>query len=245
MINYGYEYFCGANVVVQLNDTPLLECAGLRYSIMESKRPLYGYSSRKFDAVAAGQILVEGSLLVNYVDQHYIMRAISQAASDSIGPTILQGDDLLDAIKDDQNASLALSEYANDPIKNSDVASALVRRYWESPTDSYNPFSSAVGSAVTYQNPHWMLSGSVNIKVTFGDREAYGSGDGITHYVLNAVNFTGRSQVIEISENVIVEEYPFFARDVVSIAKRYTQVYDRLKEETTLTEVSGLNSNSR
>jgi hypothetical protein len=240
MVNYGYEYFCGANVVVQVNNMPLLECAGLRYSVMESKRPLYGYSSRKFDAVAAGQILVEGALLVNYVDQHYLMKAISNGSEVvSEGPTILQGDQLLDSISDDRAASLAVNEYATNPIVNSDIASALVQRYWESGRNLSEIGSGGGGATlpVWYDNPHWMLSGSVNIKVTFGDREAYAGGNGVTHYTLRTVNFTGRSQVIEISENVIVEEFPFFARDVVSVRNRYTTVYNSLSEETQHTKL--------
>ena len=73
---YPYEYFCGANVVIEVEDQPLFECAGLTMSIKESKIPFYGYSSRHFDAVGSGQVLVQGSLLLNYIHNDYLFRSI-------------------------------------------------------------------------------------------------------------------------------------------------------------------------
>ena len=74
---YPYEYFCAANTVLYFNGMPALEVAGLTYAIREGKRPIYGYSSRHFDGVARGQVLVEGTILVNLVKFAYLMSTIN------------------------------------------------------------------------------------------------------------------------------------------------------------------------
>ena len=76
MALYPYEYFCGANTVIEVEGQPLFECAGLSFSIRESKVPFYGYSSRHFDAVGSGQVLVQGSLIINYIHNNYLYESI-------------------------------------------------------------------------------------------------------------------------------------------------------------------------
>jgi len=73
---FGYSYFSGANVFVKLNGIPALETAGITYSVQESTAPIYGYSSRIFDAVAMGQKIVRGSFVINFIAPNYIARMI-------------------------------------------------------------------------------------------------------------------------------------------------------------------------
>jgi len=77
---YGFEYFAGANVTVKVGDMTILEASGISVDYQNSKRPIYGYSSRYFDAVAEGQSLVTGTLLVNYVHQDYLFHVIEMEA---------------------------------------------------------------------------------------------------------------------------------------------------------------------
>ena len=73
---YGYSYFSGANVFVRLNGMPALETAGITYSVQESTAPIYGYSSRIFDAVAMGQKIIRGSFVINFISPNYVARLI-------------------------------------------------------------------------------------------------------------------------------------------------------------------------
>ena len=71
-------------------------------------------------------------------------------------------------------------------------------------------------------NPHDRFEG-INISVAFGaesDVKPYGK----TAVLLRDVHFTGRSNVIRIDEDVFVEAYPFFARDVFSTRNPYREV---------------------
>lgn len=73
---FGYSYFSGANVFIKINGIPALETAGITYSVQESTAPIYGYSSRIFDAVAMGQKIIRGSFVINFIAPNYIARII-------------------------------------------------------------------------------------------------------------------------------------------------------------------------
>jgi hypothetical protein len=78
---FGYSYFSGANCFVKLNGMPALEMAGISYQVQESTQPIYGYSSRIFDAVAMGQKIVRGNFVINFVSPNYIARMIDVSRS--------------------------------------------------------------------------------------------------------------------------------------------------------------------
>lgn len=81
-----YEYFSGANVTIKLNDKDLVECAGISYSISNSKQPVYSYESVQFDAVLTGREIVEGRFVINYKSPNYLYNLI-RSNSTSISPT--------------------------------------------------------------------------------------------------------------------------------------------------------------
>jgi len=75
---YGYDYFCGANIYVKINGVPAVEIAGISYQVQESTAPIYGYSSRIFDAVAMGQKIVRGNLVINFIHPNYLAQIIER-----------------------------------------------------------------------------------------------------------------------------------------------------------------------
>lgn len=76
---FGYSYFSGANCFVKINGIPALEMAGISYQVQESTSPIYGYSSRIFDAVAMGQKLVRGNFVINFISPNYLARIIDSS----------------------------------------------------------------------------------------------------------------------------------------------------------------------
>lgn len=221
---YGYEYFCGANVVIEIEGMPVLEACGLRVSIGESKRPIYGYSSRHFDAVASGQVLAEGALLINYVDHNYLFRAIekglkdtNQFRSDDPPPLIDTAAELRDQLMDEGNAQRLALQYFQDPQGNAAIGQAMR-------SARYVPLATANRRAPV-PNPHDSFAG-LDIRVTFGDREAYNFYGGLTNCVIQNVHFLGRSMQIGVSEEVILEEFPFFARDIQHLIDSRVLTYE-------------------
>ena len=72
----GYEYYSGANVLVYLDGKEITECAGISYVVQNSQQPVYGYSSELYDMVLPGRTIVQGNLLINYVEPNYLLSLI-------------------------------------------------------------------------------------------------------------------------------------------------------------------------
>lgn len=209
MARYGFDYFSGANVIVYLQEMPLLECAGFTYEISESKRPIYGYASRYFDAVARGQVLVQGELLVNYVHQDYLFTATNLALGNA-GLTVPESPDDSPVNEADMEDMLSvLSEVGVE--QGTGVIDAAIKEFW---TDTTSNPSSDINNTYNLHD----ASGGFDIRVAFGFQDDFNARSGQTGLLLSGVHFLGRGQRIEIDENTIVERYTFFARNVYSKA---------------------------
>ncbi len=71
-----YQYFSGANTYIEVNGKPLLECAGISYSLQNSQQPIYGYGSTVFDAVLPGREIIQGNFVINYTEPNYIVNLL-------------------------------------------------------------------------------------------------------------------------------------------------------------------------
>lgn len=194
--HYGYEYFCGANVVVELNGIGVTEVVGLSYDLMENRIPIYQYSSRFFNGMANGQVLVEGELLINYVHQDYLMHALEVSRNQQAEDLITQRESL---------TMLNTAAAGSPGIQ--EAASALRNNYWTTP-------SSPKGIRRTIGNPN-DLNLATSIKITFGERNK-DQPDGFSSLILDSVYFRGRGTPIQITENVIIERYSFIARNIIA-----------------------------
>jgi hypothetical protein len=204
---YPFDYFCGANVTVRIDDFPILECAGFSYTILESKRPIYAYHSRHYDAVARGQVLVQGSILINYVHQDYLYKAMVLAQNKKNNvlteiPTGLPLESKFETIRDyddfvEYMAVQRLNLWVNNTVK--------------IPSSIGNTFSMHDGG------------NGYNIKVAFGNQsDIYPNGQ--TGLLLTGVAFTGRGISIQVDAETIVEQYSFIARNVWTTTNPYVKV---------------------
>jgi hypothetical protein len=210
---FGFEYFCGANVLIRIGDMPLLEATGLSLSIQESKRPIYGYSSRHFDAVASGQVLVQGQLIINYVHQDYLWHAIKAGLG-------LEDDQALNTDIPSVDVEDYMASLGENPETDGQFIAALKNQFW-TPGVATGAARSALNDT---KNPHDGFSG-LNLRVTFGDQDLSLKDSGKTGIMVKDVYFMGRSNVISISEDVIVEAYPFIARDMYSLRANRVSIY--------------------
>ena len=214
---FDYEYFCGSNTVVHLGNTAVLEAAAISYSIQESKRPIYGYSSRHFDAVARGQVIIQGSLIVNFIHQDYLYRVLQVAKREDV---ILQTDEFVntkDLPPGDSFRKALLNDTVinkNDPnftlVQEQELLKIYQDQIWGSLEEDSTPAGMISNLGLHDRND------GVNIKITFGLQDFSTSYNGRANRVLSDVFFTGHGMAIQINENTIVEEYSFFARDVFS-----------------------------
>jgi predicted ATP-dependent protease len=202
------------------------EAAGISFSIRESRLPLYGYSSRHFDAMARGQVIVQGSLIVNYIHQDYLFRIIESGREqgtgfETVNPNVVTQIDslqaqaeLLDALQNEEAAKSFNNQILSDPDRNRDLIQAMQGSIWGSGAPIFGVAPrGATAIDPTGLNPHDMNS-SVQIKITFGARSPFNNSNGSTGLLLSGVHFVSRGVPVRIDEEVIVEEYGFLARNV-------------------------------
>ena len=201
MSSYGFEYFCGANMLIKVGDMPLLEATGLSISVQESKRPIYGYSSRHFDSVASGQVLVQGQLAVNYVHQDYLYHAIRAGLNLSTAQSVPKSTLSQGQIDD------YMSELGKSPEAESKYIEELKQTFWSQTNVNQQKLNNTT-------NPFDLFSG-INLEVIFGEQEL--ASGGVTGFLVHQIHFTGRATTMQVSEDVILEVYPFFARDIRSL----------------------------
>lgn len=172
-----YQYYSGANVWVEIEDQAILEVAALSVQKTDSSTPVYGYSSVLFDAVAAGQRIVQGSLIINYIRPDYLYHAIAYSRSKKMIPP-----------------------------------------------GEFDPYAPALGGAIS--SPEQINLNTVGglEPIVFSDTNSVfdvGPVDIVARFagqylerILSAY-FIGEGKRIQIDEQTIVEEYTFFARDII------------------------------
>ncbi len=205
-------YKCGAQCTVHVNGYPILETVGISYQLQESKLPIYGYSSTHFDAVGRGQVLVQGSLVCNWVHQDYLYRAtemvnreLGSVQTNTVSVEKLTPENAYAAI---QQAVFSYSQ-GGDSDSIAGTLQALKNSYWSSTTLADNS-----GLAFT-ANPSDI--GGVTITIKAGQPTAK-LPNGDWGVMLTSVHFLGRGKQIQVSEDVILESYPFIARNELTLA---------------------------
>jgi len=69
---YRYDYFSGAQAKVFFGDVLVDDIVTLSYAMRQTKEPIYGYASQRYDAVAMGTVIGEGSLTIAFKEVGYL-----------------------------------------------------------------------------------------------------------------------------------------------------------------------------
>lgn len=69
---YPYDYYAGTDCKIFFGDLWVDDIITLNYSVGQTKTPIYGYASQNFDAVAKGQIIVEGQFTIAFKETGYL-----------------------------------------------------------------------------------------------------------------------------------------------------------------------------
>jgi len=236
----GYSYFCGANVYIKFNDEFYEDVAGIQYELLDSSAPVYGYSSRLFDAVASGQKIVKGTFVLNYttyneLTKRIFLKAYQKGGAESkyidvakkgIG-NIGTLDQYTEAFKYHANHIRQTFLETNGSIKpnqhtafNNYLVSIAVSDAYGSVDGASiaenlsSEFNKQFVNKVSDEIPIYkvtaldaMLIGPFNIKVEFQTNNYI---EIVSCYV-NSIGST-----IQISEDVILQEFSFFGRNIIS-----------------------------
>ena len=123
--NYEYDHFAGSQISIYIGDVLLDEINRIEFSVQQTKRPIYGYASQYYDAMASGQVIVNGSFTVNFKEAGYMylvlkryLETISEGGEVSPFLSGEEGDEST-AIQNAkilrQNIEQIIAEETNDP----------------------------------------------------------------------------------------------------------------------------------
>jgi hypothetical protein len=68
--------YTGANVSITIGSDLITNAFGISWELSQNKRPIYGYNSMHYDAMATGQVIVLGQLYLNYQHPNYLSRVL-------------------------------------------------------------------------------------------------------------------------------------------------------------------------
>lgn len=94
---YPYDYYSGTDAKIFFGDIWVDDIVTIQYNVNQTKTPIWGYASQHFDAVAKGQIIVQGTLSIAFKETGYL----------NIIQTLLERQRLVSGSKTEQ----ALKEY--------------------------------------------------------------------------------------------------------------------------------------
>jgi|WetSurMetagenome_2_1015567.scaffolds.fasta_scaffold181467_2 hypothetical protein len=197
-----FSYFSGSQITMYIGDVLLDEAVFVSYQLQQNKKPIFGYASQYWDAVALGTVLVQGSLAVNYIDNKYLTILIFDVLSRKSGQTVAAPK--ANPRPMDQMSFMSQAAGYNiltDTGKQNfnQTMQAQKNQFWTSPSDK---------SAM----PRPDNMPPIDIILTYGNNAAGSLGS--TNKRLEAVVFTGETQTIEISGQPILEVYQFIARSI-------------------------------
>lgn len=69
---YTTQYFSGSQAQIYFNDVLIDEISNIQYTTITNKAPIYGYASELFDTLAAGNLIIQGSFTINYIEAGYL-----------------------------------------------------------------------------------------------------------------------------------------------------------------------------
>lgn len=201
------NYYTCAQTRMYIGSLFIDEMLSVQWNLSENAVPVFGYSSRYFDALAEGRSLVQGQVTINYVAPWYLGMALvewkKQAPADDVNPRyseieqlasiLAQGGKMPDNIADFTPDELA---DAKDQVKQMAIERANELR--------------GAGAYAYKEQPQAVYKNTLfNIVLEYGDRTKK------NRRMLVNCKLTSCEQIVDPSGNPIAETYGFVAQKVI------------------------------
>lgn len=83
---YEYDHYSGSQIVVMFGDIVIDNAVAVQFDVQQSKTPVYGYANQYYSFVAAGHVLVQGTLTIAFKETGYLLWPI-QRYINQVGPS--------------------------------------------------------------------------------------------------------------------------------------------------------------
>ena len=195
---YSYDAVSGAQIQVSLNNRILVDdCTAVQFTLTQAKKPIYGYASQLFDAVAPGVVIVHGRLWMNFIHQGYLRLLIESAHK---GVDLLAG--YTDKVFKESDIPTSPDELVGFIKTRNEQAQRLLSETFKSDSQLLKP------------RPDEKLH--FNIYIDYGPRSEFrqGSQSSVPRKVIYQAHIIGEGQDNQISGQPVQEWYEFIAQRV-------------------------------
>jgi len=194
---YRYDAVSGAQISIYFGERTIIDDAtAVQFSLTQSKKPIYGYHSQYFDAVAQGVVIVHGRIFVNFIHQGYLRLLMKNANNPNF-----------------------LEELETDATRAAAEARPGQQQWDGLPFGKSSLIQFVKNSAFQRQQKQIAESGlirpdklgPVTITIKYSAESEF---DNIPKKKIYDVHFIGEGQEIQISGQPVQEMYEFIARSV-------------------------------
>lgn len=212
---FSYDYFTGSNIGLYIREILIGTAVGVEFSLVQNKRPVWGYASQLWDGVAHGTVQCSGFLMINFQYAQFLPTLIARTHGLDV-----QSDFYTSKYEKELGESAQRLVNPSDPNHLRQDRDTLKRRFWGGDADSELTRQQALSStSLARPDDHYY---PFDIHVTYGD--AFGnqlrSQDSQPSFTLSAVRtlrqvqLTGFGQTITVEGEPVLEQYPFICREV-------------------------------
>lgn len=212
--NYKPYYYSGVQAQIYFEDILIDEVIQFGFSTVTNRAPIYGYASKLFDTVADGNLIVQGSFTINFVEAGYV-NIIAQSIRDKKLKAVQDGSAkqvsaaIQTIMKPSENVSAETSKFRQDQLLNqiNGLGNKEFRRLAK--TLAVNKFSE---NLELQSVARFDTAPVFDIFAIFGDYSDSNS-DHTVRKISN-VYLTGQSQTIITNGEPVAETYSFIGRDI-------------------------------
>lgn len=223
-----FSYYSGSQITIWFGDIWVDDITAITWQYNQEKRPIYGYASQHFDAVAKGQVLVQGQLRINFRNNGYLSYILRQLPRLQAELKSYQSADAYERVW------AGLRPVISQHLRNGTFGPTTFQEILDLPKrDDFWEVSKVYEDAIWGELPQEdrekiktpditqqeLFPEGFNILITYGDPQAAEPQSindvmASTTKSLIGVHLLGSSQVIQINGEPTQEEYTFMARDM-------------------------------
>lgn len=228
-----FDFYSGSQITIWFGNLMIDDINTIQWARTQSKKPIYGYASQQFDAVAKGTVLIQGNFGINFRQRGYLSVVLNEIKYLYKRYTGNQEDDeMLNADKDRWKEvrrliGLHLRKGTFGPTTSDEIKSIgdspdfmqLAKVYedviWGDEVSGMYPAKENILPADVSQSE--IIPDGFNILITYGNlsgSEARTIKDQLqsTTKSLVGVHLMGESQVIQVGGQPVQEQYDFIAK---------------------------------
>ena len=223
-----FSYYSGSQISIWFGDIWVEDVNHITFSYNQEKRPIYGYASQYFDAVAKGQVLIQGNFIINFREKGYLSYIIANLPKlETTLRSTLTGQDISERLKSVRGiVSTHLRNGTFGPQTFTELEGlAQSEDFWEEveiyeqviwgDDDPNKDVPKFIATPDVLQ--HDQFPNGFNILITYGNISASESNNindmtTSTTKSLNGVHLLGSSQVIRATGEPVQEAYSFLAK---------------------------------